>query len=262
MSNGTLKRRIYRKPTWNGQYLNFNSWAPLSYKRNLVRTLSYRIYKLCSPDVIKQEIAILFNILGENGYPEKFIHKHSKIGDSKPRTPIAPKKQLHITLQFKSDAESAILNNRLQRVLKRTYFAADIRVKYTSLPMFNTSVKDKLPPSATSMCVYKFTCSCGSSYIGRTKRRLSSRIREHLPVWFIKGERRSPRSSILEHLLDTCHPVSTDCCFKVIYKIPSKYSVNIRFRLLCIAEALAIHTFKPDLCCQKRYTVSLSLPWT
>ena len=30
MSNGTLKRLIYRKPTWNGQYLNFNSWAPLS----------------------------------------------------------------------------------------------------------------------------------------------------------------------------------------------------------------------------------------
>ena len=60
-------------------------------------------------------------------------------------------------------------------------------------------------------------------------------------------------------LLDTCHPVSTDCCFKVIYKIPSKYSVNIRFSVLCIAEALTIHTFKPDLCCQKEiYCFSFS----
>ena len=121
---------------------------------------------------------------------------------------------------------------------------------------------DKLPPSATSICVYKFTCFFGSSYIGRIKLHLTSRIREHLPVWFIKVERRFPRSFIVEHLIDTCHPVSTDSCFKFIYKIPSKYYVNIRFRLLCIAEALAIHTFKPDLCCQKRYTVSLSLPCT
>ena len=36
------------------------------------------------------------------------------------------------------------------------------------------------------------------------------------------------------------------------------FEVNIRSRLLCIAEALATHAFKPDLCCQKRFVVSLS----
>ena len=84
-----------------------------------------------------------------------------------------------------------------------------------------------------------------------------------IPITFRKqfGEQRN-FFSISSFQAHTCHPISTDCCFKVIYKIPSKYSVNIRFRLLCIAEALAIHTFNPDLCCQKRYTVSLSLPWT
>ena len=32
--------------------------------------------------------------------------------------------------------------------------------------------------------VYSFTCSCGTSYIGRTTRRLSDRVREYHPVWF------------------------------------------------------------------------------
>ena len=121
--------------------------------------------------------------------------KQSKIGDSEPRIPITLKKQLHVTLQFKSDVESAILKNHLQIVLKRTYVAVGVGVKYTSLAMFNTSVKDKLSPLATSMCVYKFP-----------KWHLSSHICEHLPVWFIRGESRSPGSSILN--LDLCYPVS------------------------------------------------------
>ena len=74
--------------------------------------------------------------------------------------------------------------------------------------------------------------------------------------WFIKNECRSPRSSGLEHLLDTYHSIGTDCRFRVIYKIPSKYSVNTRLRLSCIAEALAIRTFKPDLCCTMYLTIA------
>ena len=70
-------------------------------------------------------------------------------------------------------------------------------------------------------------CSCGSSYIGRAKQRLSFRIREHLPIWFIRSECRSTRSSILKHLLDTCHPVSTKGCYPQIYlkRFLRKYSL-------------------------------------
>ena len=57
----------------------------------------------------------------------------------------------------------------------------------------HTSIKDKLPLSAIFTCAYKFTCSCGSSYIDRTEQRLFSRISEYFPIWFIKGERRSLR---------------------------------------------------------------------
>ena len=42
----------------------------------------------------------------------------------------------------------------------------------------------------------------------------------------------SPRSSVWKHLLDICWFVSTYFRFKVMYENPSKYSVNIYFRLL------------------------------
>ncbi|CAH8573525.1 unnamed protein product [Heterobilharzia americana] len=29
--DGSIQRSVYRKPTWTGQFTNFNSWVPLSY---------------------------------------------------------------------------------------------------------------------------------------------------------------------------------------------------------------------------------------
>lgn len=41
--DGTVQRSIYRKSTWNGLYLNFSSFCPLSYKKALVKTLFYGV---------------------------------------------------------------------------------------------------------------------------------------------------------------------------------------------------------------------------
>ncbi|CAH8564888.1 unnamed protein product [Schistosoma intercalatum] len=43
MPDGFLKRSIYRKPNWNGQYTNFHGWVALSRKRKLIHSLSSRI---------------------------------------------------------------------------------------------------------------------------------------------------------------------------------------------------------------------------
>ena len=39
---------IYRKPTYTGLLSKYDSFAPILYKTNLVSTLTYRAYKLCS----------------------------------------------------------------------------------------------------------------------------------------------------------------------------------------------------------------------
>jgi len=40
-------------------------------------------------------------------------------------------------------------------------------------------VKDTLPPGKQSNVVYRIPCSCGQVYIGETKRRLKTRLKEH-----------------------------------------------------------------------------------
>ncbi|CAI2734197.1 unnamed protein product [Schistosoma spindalis] len=94
----------------------------------------------------------------------------------------------------------------------------------------------------SSMCIYKFSCSCGDSYVGRTTRQLSQRMSEHLPTWFINGQIKTVRSSILAHLIDSGHAVDKSKSFRMIYRVPPSFPNGVRSRLLHIAEAIGIRT--------------------
>ena len=56
----------------------------------------------------------------------------------------------------------------------------------------NFRCKDKQPLLMKSGIVYKLTCSCGSTYIGQTRRNLLSKIEEHAT---------SEKSEVCKHLL-------------------------------------------------------------
>ena len=82
--------------------------------------------------------------------------------------------------------------------------------------MLRISAKDKAPVLDTANCIYEFTRICGSKYIGRTERCLSTRIKEHLPKWLLQSEDKIAKSSITKHLLDTKHSVDPKVAFRVI----------------------------------------------
>ncbi|CAH8288407.1 unnamed protein product [Schistosoma intercalatum] len=163
---------------------------------------------------------------------------------------------------FKGDRAAHILKRRISDSLKRTFFAATLRILFSSRSLFANNLKDKLSHLTNSMCIYQFTCSCGARYIGRSMRTLSKRIQEHCPAWLRRGGSGSIRSSIIEHLVNTGHSIKTDSAFKVIYKVSRNLPKTIRLHLLCIAEAIAIHFEKPELCVQKRLVQPLLLPWS
>lgn len=58
-SDGSLKRSVFRKQTWNGQLTNFYSWVHLSRKKNLIHSLCHRIHRICSTERIDEELAFL-----------------------------------------------------------------------------------------------------------------------------------------------------------------------------------------------------------
>ena len=53
--NGNLSFNVYRKPTFSGSYLKFDSYNPQKYKRAVVKALSDRAKKICNVDNINTE---------------------------------------------------------------------------------------------------------------------------------------------------------------------------------------------------------------
>ena len=69
---------VYRKPTFTGQYLRWNSFSPQKRKINLIGTLVHRAFMICSKSKLDQELGKIHSILLENGYPERVINSAFK----------------------------------------------------------------------------------------------------------------------------------------------------------------------------------------
>ena len=85
---------IYRKPTFTGQYIRWNSFCPMKPKTNLISTLVHRALVICSKSTLQNELSNIRSILINNGYPEAVINavKTKKINQFHRPTQFGPKK--------------------------------------------------------------------------------------------------------------------------------------------------------------------------
>ena len=75
-----IETRIFRKKTFTGSYIKWDSYVPPQYKHNLVSTLLDRAFKLCnSYQRMHEEFKTISKILQENGYPKYYIDNRIKI---------------------------------------------------------------------------------------------------------------------------------------------------------------------------------------
>ena len=65
---------VYRKPTFTGQYLRWNSFSRQIRKIYLIGTLVHRAFMICSKSKLDPELGKIRSILLENGYPEHAIN--------------------------------------------------------------------------------------------------------------------------------------------------------------------------------------------
>ena len=55
--NNDIETTVYRKPTNNNIYLNWNLFSPKSWKRGTLRTVNKRAYVICSTtDLLRKEL--------------------------------------------------------------------------------------------------------------------------------------------------------------------------------------------------------------
>lgn len=238
--------------------MSFYSFAPTTYKRNLVACLFNRARRICSLEHLQEELNTLTKILEDNGYPDWFIQRHSKEREKM----IGPKrKEVRLVLPYKGEIPAQTATNQLRKVTMNEFPHVNPVIIYTTRKCYRQDGYSRTENRDPSMIVYQYKCFCGSSYVGRTQFPASRRHRQHIPDWLNKGQRARPRSttepdsSITRHLM-SCPNLQPGARtrFFVLRRCTNK-------RQLCIVEALLIGRLKPDLCQQKETVIGLLLPW-
>ena len=267
-SNNGFLTSLYRKPSFTGQYLHFQSFCSKRRKINLVRTLYHRACMICSPEMLKAETDKIKKILVGNGYPLELINRVIKSYDDKRGKPklFGPDKYPAVLkLPYLGNA-SRLFEKKVQEIVQKNYNQVKPRIIFVSKPVISLKLKDPIPTLNKSCIIYKFKCFCDKSYIGQTSRHLRTRLNEHIPkciLRFIDEKTKiktkavvnaTKRSSIAEHLVN-----STNCAnnydpsrFKILYNCTSSMD-------LVRLEAISIFLNKPELCKQKEFDYRVSL---
>ena len=169
---------VYRKPTFTGLYLSWDSFASRSRKLNLIRCLSYRALNSYCDSKIEEDLKIIKEIFINNEYPKEVIddikftvtwfkNKNKTIGP--------PKCPVYFELRWVGPTNQS-LAEKVASSLYRCYHAVNVRPIFTTRTDFISTQKDKLPIFKQGFLIYKFECRYSSTYIGRTFQGFEVRI--------------------------------------------------------------------------------------
>ncbi|KYN12186.1 hypothetical protein ALC57_15637, partial [Trachymyrmex cornetzi] len=169
VEEGQIKFNNYKKPTNSGRYLSFHSNHPLEHKKGVIISLLDRILFLAHPEFHNKNIEMMIITLFDNGYPLNLIfntiNKRIKC--------LSRRKKVYNNSSQNSDNDNSI--NKYFTVP----YIKNISEKFKSNSIIKTD-KDKLDKMEQCNVVYKINClNCESSYVGQTKRKIKTRLKEH-----------------------------------------------------------------------------------
>ena len=187
--NNKLTTSLYRKKTFSGVYLNFNSFLPMDYKKGLIHTLLFRAYNICADYVtLHTEIEFLKSIWQRNSFPLFFIDKCIKrfldklfIKRNISGT-VSKKKEVFICLEFLG--KMSLQNKKqLTEIFRTCQKNIKLNVVFRSSNRIRNAFrfKDQIPKYMNSKVIYKFKNNiCNEVFIGETKRHFLVSEYEHL----------------------------------------------------------------------------------
>ena len=263
---------VYRKATFTGQYIRWDSFGPKQRKTNLIDTLTHRALKICSKSTLKQELEKIRIILIDNGYPVSIVDSFitNKILKFQRKPKEGPKKcPVYVKLPWIGQP-SFKTKRKLKLAIQNCFGAVQPRVIFRTKAILPTIHKDALPTFQKSLLVYQYVCRCGSRYVGRTSQRLQDRINQHVPKIIrnkLNQQRFQPNrqkkasistpycdSAIGNHLLENqnCAALYNQNQFSIISTARSDFH-------LAVLESIHITLSQPNLCRQKEFVYSLKL---
>ena len=247
---------VYRKPTNTDVVMNYESSAPMKWKKALISCLLTRAYNISSTfSLFTTEVEKIKAIFGKNSYPssmvnqcvdtfiskrnitnEKFKVREGMKDDINDHQSTSPdEKKAYATVPYVGKP-SLKFQRRIREEMSRqglTILASFTTTKVSSY--FN--LKSTCSPLFKANVVYRFTCSRDEncSYIGETTRQLFRRIIEH-------SKPSKKFSAIFQHI-EQCR----DC--QNATNIGDNFNImqHCTARTVTSHESLMISKFRPNL---------------
>ena len=224
-TDGLLTTSVYRKPTFSGLFLKWDSYVPKQFKKSLVLGFINRAWKICSTyELFDKELQFMKFILKANGYPGNFlescIHKALTKFHTPPGLPAfgPERKEVHISLPYCGQMSDRI-KRQLNRMMATVAPWIKLRVVFKSIRTLRSlsKLKSKLPTLSWSKVVYQVNCSqCSEFYVGKTIRTLVQRLNEHASDI---NSALSKHNAMTGHIInyEQASVVATDICDSRLY---------------------------------------------
>ena len=179
---GRMSYNIHYKPTFSGRFINYYSHHPWAHKKGVIFGLVDRAIKLADNKWHTKNIEQVISILIKNSYPLKTIFQHIN-----KRLTILYTKKEHNTENNEISKEEfnyfCIPYTKNISEIYREKFKTEFKTAYRCHNKLNRIIKggkDRIEPLQQTGVVYKLNCqNCEASYVGQTKRKLTTRIKEH-----------------------------------------------------------------------------------
>ena len=181
---------VYRKPTFTGLYLSWDSFAPRSRKLNLFKCLSFRALNICCDSKIEDELKVIKEIFINNGYPEEVTDDNINLTVTRFKNKNKIFESLKCPVYFRLPwigPASRSFAEKVASFVYRCYHAIRVRSIFTTKTAFTSIHKDVLPILKQSLLIYKFgRCPWSNGYRRRKwTRRLEFKSSTRLIVFHI-----------------------------------------------------------------------------
>lgn len=246
--NDSFNTSVFRKKTFTGLGMKYDSNVCDHFKYNLIQCLVHRAYNICSSYILLvKELDFIKTLFLKNKFPlykiEKYIgDKLNALFENKTKPLTVPKKSIYLSIPFISHFDNRVIKRELNKLISEFFPQLKLHIIFTN----NNSIqnmfpfKDKITPSLLSGVVYYYKCTqCGADYCGETNRHMKVRIAEHGGLSYRTNRPLSNCNSVIfKHAIDNDHPVNPNN-FKVLATVPQSD--------LYITESIFIHSMKTKL---------------
>ena len=166
-----FRSSVHSKPTFTGQYLNYNSHHLYTVKKGIVCCLQYWAKTINSDtDAYQEEMISLRHNLHRNNYPERITSAPRNVNRS---IEDNTRKLTAICLPYVRG-----LTERIQKICS-PYEIRTVFTSGTTLRRYLFRVKPQTEFNMIKNCVYSIPCSCDKIYKGEIGRPLKARLEEH-----------------------------------------------------------------------------------